>query len=53
MRFVIVKEGDTLGKIANRVYGNYDAYEKISQANPEVIFNPDQIYPGQRLRIPM
>jgi hypothetical protein len=53
MRFIVVQEGDTLGEIAYRAYGNYDAYEKISQANPEVIFNPDQIYPGQRLRIPM
>jgi preprotein translocase subunit SecG len=53
MRFIVVQEGDTLGRIAYRAYGNYDAYEKISQANPEIVFNPNQIYPGQRLRIPM
>ena len=52
MRVVIVKRGDTLSKIAKRAYGNYKAYKKISEANPEVIKNPNQIFVGQRLRIP-
>jgi nucleoid-associated protein YgaU len=53
MRIIIVKKGDTLSKIAKRAYDNYDAYIKIFEANPEVIKNPNQIFVGQRLRIPL
>jgi hypothetical protein len=52
MRVVVVKKGDTLSKIAKRAYGNYKAYRQIFKANPEVIKNPNQIFVGQRLRIP-
>lgn len=52
MRTIVVKEGDTLSKIAKEAYGNYDDYVKIFNANPEVVKNPDEIYAGQRLRIP-
>ena len=52
MRVIIVKPGDTLSSIAKRAYGDYDAYPKIFSANPEIIKNPDQIFVGQRLRIP-
>lgn len=52
MRVIIVQKGDTLSKIAKKAYGNYDDYIKIFKANPEVVKNPDEIYVGQRLRIP-
>jgi len=52
MRIIIVKKGDTLSKIAKRAYGDYTGYKKIFAANPEIIENPNQIYVGQRLRIP-
>ena len=52
MRIIIVKKGDTLGKLAKRAYGNVMAYKKIYQANPDVLKRPDRIYIGQRLRIP-
>ena len=52
MRIIIVQEGDTLSKIAKRAYGSYDAYQKIFSANPEILENPNQIFIGQRLRIP-
>jgi len=52
MRIIIVQKGDTLSKIAQRAYGDYMDYEKIFAANPEIIENPNQIYVGQRLRIP-
>jgi len=52
MRVIIVQKGDTLSRIAKRAYGNYNAYPKIFSANPEVIKNPNQIFVGQRLRIP-
>jgi len=53
MRVIVVQKGDTLSKIAYRAYGDYDAYPRIFLANPEVIYNPDQIFVGQRLRIPL
>ena len=52
MRVIIVQKGDTLSKIAKRAYGNHNAYPKIFAANPEIIKNPNQIFVGQRLRIP-
>ena len=51
MRIIIVKKGDTLGKLAQRAYGNGGDYKKIYRANPEVT-RPDRIYIGQKLRIP-
>lgn len=53
MRIIIVKRGDTLSKIAFRAYNDYNAYIKIFKANPEVIKNPNQIFVGQKLRIPL
>ncbi len=53
MRTIVVQRGDTLSKISYRAYGNYDSYLKIFEANPKVIINPDQIFVGQRLRIPL
>jgi len=52
MRIIIVKRGDTLGKIAKRAYGNSMAFKKIYMANPDLINRPDRIYVGQKLRIP-
>ncbi len=52
MRVIIVQEGDTLSKIAKKAYGSANDYKKIFSANPEIIKNPDQIFVGQRLRIP-
>jgi len=51
MRIIIVRQGDTLGKIAKRAYGNEMEYKKIYRANPELT-RPDRIYIGQKLRIP-
>jgi nucleoid-associated protein YgaU len=50
--YVIVK-GDTLSGIAKRFLGNAMDYPKIFEANREVIKDPDLIYPGQKIRIPM
>ena len=51
MRIIVVRKGDTLGKIAKRAYGNVMDYKRIYRANPEVT-RPDRIYIGQKLRIP-
>jgi nucleoid-associated protein YgaU len=48
-----VKAGDTLSKIAKSVYGDANAYGKIFEANKPMLKDPDKIYPGQQLRIPL
>lgn len=52
MRIIIVKKGDSLSKLAQKAYGNKLAYDKIFKANPEIIKNPNQIFIGQKIRIP-
>lgn len=51
--YYIIQKGDSLSAIAKRYYGNANDYPRIFEANPEVIKNPDLIYPGQKIRIPM
>lgn len=51
-RFYTIQSGDTLSKIAKEYYGDANAYDKIFEANREVIGHPDKIYPGQQIRIP-
>lgn len=51
--FYEIQSGDTLGAIAKRYYGNASAYMKIFEANQGVIEDPNKIYPGQKIRIPL
>ena len=51
-RFYQVKSGDTLSKIAKDVYGDANQYPQIFEANRPMLKDPDEIYPGQVLRIP-
>jgi nucleoid-associated protein YgaU len=53
LRYIVVKPGDTLSSIAYRAYGRASAYTKIYEANPDLIKNPNKIYVGQRLRVPL
>jgi len=46
-----VRAGDNLSKIANKYPGM--TWSKIYEANKDVIKNPDKIFPGQKLRIPI
>lgn len=48
-----IVSGDTLGKIAKRFYGNASKYTRIAEANKELIPDPNKIYPGQKIRIPL
>ena len=48
-----IQRGDTLSGIAKKFLGNAMDYPKIFEANREVIRDPDKIYPGQKIRIPM
>ena len=47
-----VKAGDTLSKIAERSLGSASAYMRIFEANRDQLNDPDQIKPGQVLKIP-
>ena len=47
-----VKSGDTLSKISKQFYGNANDYMRIFNANKDKLKDPDQISPGQELKIP-
>ena len=47
-----VKAGDTLSKLSERFYNAMGKWEKIYEANREVVKNPDYIYIGMKLVIP-
>lgn len=51
--FHIVQKGDTLSGIAKHFYGRAGDYPRIFEANREVIKDPDLIYVGQKIRIPL
>jgi nucleoid-associated protein YgaU len=53
VEYYIIKKGDTLSAIAKQFYGKANDYPKIFEANREVIKNPDLIFPGQKIRIPL
>ncbi len=50
--FHVVESGDTLSKISKVVYGDPMKYNLIFEANRPMLAHPDEIYPGQTLRIP-
>jgi nucleoid-associated protein YgaU len=47
-----VKSGDTLSKIAKEHLGDANAYMAIFEANRDQLTDPNQIKPGQVLKIP-
>lgn len=53
VEYYVIQSGDTLSGIAKRFLGNAMDYPKIFEANREVIKDPNLIYPGQKIRIPM
>lgn len=48
-----VREGETLSSLAREFYGNPSLLNRIALANPYQIADPDEIFPGQVLRIPI
>lgn len=51
-KMIAVKKGDTLSKIAKEQLGNANRYPEIFEANRPMLKDPDEIFPGQILRIP-
>ncbi|HEY0512256.1 MAG TPA: LysM peptidoglycan-binding domain-containing protein [Thermoanaerobaculia bacterium] len=47
-----VEAGDSLSKIAKRHYGDANEWRRIYEANRDLIEDPDEIFPGQTLKIP-
>jgi nucleoid-associated protein YgaU len=52
MKTYMVKPGDTLTNIAREFLGDADEYMRVFEANRDQLSDPDQIRPGQILKIP-
>ncbi len=51
--YYVIKKGDTLSHIAQRYYGKASRWKDLFEANREVILDPDKIFPGQKIRVPL
>jgi len=49
---ITVKPGESLSGIAARLYGDAQAYQRLYDANRDIIADPNKIHPGQKLRLP-
>ncbi len=47
-----VRSGDTLSSIAKQFYGDAAKWQKILDANKDVLKSPDSLQLGQKLKIP-
>jgi nucleoid-associated protein YgaU len=47
-----VQAGDSLSKIAKREYGDASDWNRIFEANKDIVKDPNKIFPGQKLKIP-
>jgi nucleoid-associated protein YgaU len=47
-----VKAGDSLSKIAKQEYGDANEWNRIFEANKDILKDPNKIFPGQKLKIP-
>jgi nucleoid-associated protein YgaU len=53
VEYHLIQKGETLSAIAKRFYGKANDYRRIFEANREVIQDPNRIFPGQKIRIPL
>ena len=53
VEYYTIQAGDNLSSIAKKFLGSASAYTRIFEANREVIKDPDKIYVGQKIRIPL
>jgi NitT/TauT family transport system substrate-binding protein len=49
----VVKAGDTLGRLAQKYYGDIFKWTRIYDANRQILKTPDYIFVGQKLIIPV
>jgi nucleoid-associated protein YgaU len=47
-----VRAGDSLSKIAKQEYGDANEWNRIFEANKDILKDPNKIFPGQKLKIP-
>jgi nucleoid-associated protein YgaU len=52
LQYHIVKRGETLSKIAEAYYGDPSHAAMLLEANSDVLSQAEEIFPGQKLRIP-
>ena len=50
-KYIIVREGDTLGTLAKRAYGSAKFYKKLYKANRNKLSGPNDLQVGKKLRI--
>ncbi len=48
-----IKKGDSLSRIAKHYYGDAMRYKEIFEANKDILDNPNKIFPGQEIKIPL
>ncbi len=53
VEYYVIQSGDTLSGLAKKYYGNASSYPRIFEANRGVIEDPNKIYVGQKIRIPL
>lgn len=53
VEYYVIQSGDTLSKLAKQYYDDAMQYTRLFEANREVIKDPDKIYVGQKIRIPL
>ncbi len=52
-RIYTIKKNDTLQKISKKFYGTTRKWPLIYEENKDVIKDPDKIYPGLKIKIPL
>lgn len=52
-RSYTIQKGDTLSAIAQRFYGKASYWRRIHEANRDAIPDPDRIFPGQTITLPV
>ena len=52
-RIYTIKKNDTLQKISKKFYGTTRKWSLIYEENKDVIKDPDKIYPGLKIKIPL
>ncbi|CAN0536026.1 unnamed protein product, partial [Scytosiphon promiscuus] len=47
----VVQQGDSLWKIAKKIYGNGQKFSELIKLNPKLKNNPGAIYPNLKLKV--